>query len=346
MTTLEIVKPDETIIPLLQDKVDNLTKPKGSLGMLEELSIKVGLIQQSLDPVLKNPTHIVFAGDHGIAAEGVSLSPQEITAQMVFNFLDGGAGINFLARQHGFDLKIVDSGVNYDYDLSDTRIIHRKIAKSTCNYLYQPAMSLDEFDRAIASGAEIVQQCFDEGSNVISFGEMGITNTSSSAIWMNIFTGILLKDCVGAGADHTGKMWEHKYDVLRRAVDNYQGDGTTVDVMRHFGGFEMVMAVGGMLKAAELKMIILVDGFIMTSCMLAAARLEPNILHYAIFGHQGDEVGHKRLLDFLGAKPILNLGLRLGEGTGALCAYPIVDSAIRMINEMNSFKKIQVTKYF
>ena len=346
MLAFNIIEPDKKIVPLLQDKIDNLTKPKGSLGVLEDLALKIGLIQQTLNPELKNPVHIVFAGDHGIAAEGVSLSPQEITAQMVFNFLDGGAGINFLARQHGFDLKIVDSGVNCDFDLNDKRIYHKKIAKSTQNYLHQPAMTVEEFDLAIKYGAEIVQECYDSGSNVISFGEMGITNTSSSAIWMNIFTGILLRDCVGAGSDHTGATLEHKYNVLKQAVDNYQGDCTTEDIMRHFGGFEMIMTVGGMLKAAELGMVILIDGFIMTSCILAAARLNKNVLHYAIFGHQGDEAGHKRLLDFLGATPILNLGFRLGEGTGALCAYPIVDSAVRMINEMNSFKKIQVTKYF
>lgn len=346
MITFDITKPDDTILPLLQDKIDNLTKPKGSLGVLEELASKIGWIQQTLDPSLKHPSHIVFAGDHGIAAEGVSLSPQEITAQMVFNFLAGGAGINFLARQHRFDLKIVDAGVNFDFDLTDNRIIHKKIAKSTCNYLHQPAMSVEEFDLAIERGAGVVQECFDRGSNIIGFGEMGITNTSSSAIWMNVFTGILLRDCVGAGSDHTGETLEHKYKVLKQAVDNYQGDCTAGDIMRHFGGFEMVMAVGGMLKAAELGMVILIDGFIMTNCILGAARINPNVLHYAIFGHQGDEAGHKRLLDFMNVKSILNLDFRLGEGTGALCAYPIVDSAVRMINEMNSFKKIQVTKYF
>lgn len=346
MQVFKIDKPDDKIIETLKEKIDNLTKPKGSLGRLEDLAVRVGWIQQTLEPKLTKPTHVVFAGDHGIAAEGVSLSPQEITAQMVFNFLDGGAGINFLARQHGFDLKIVDAGVNYDFDENDERIIHRKIAKSTCNYLHQPAMSLAEFDLAIERGAQIVQDIFDAGSNVIGFGEMGITNTSSSAIWMNIFTGILLRDCVGAGSDHTGNTVEHKYNILKQATDNYMGDGTPIDIIRYFGGFEMVMGVGGMLKAAELKMIILVDGFIMTNCILAAARLYPNVLDYAFFGHQGDEIGHKSLLEFMKVEPILNLGLRLGEGTGALCAYPIVDSAVRMINEMNSFKKIQVTKYF
>lgn len=346
MLHFNIEKPDEEIKSALQDKIDNLTKPKGSLGTLEDLALKVGWIQQTLKPKLSKPVHIVFAGDHGIAQEKVSPSPQEVTTQMIFNFLEGGAGINFLARQHNIDLKIVDSGVNYDFDLEDNRIIHKKIAKGTRNYRYFPAMEPEEFDLAIERGAEVVQQCYDKGSNVISFGEMGITNTSSSAVWMNFFTGILLKDCVGAGCDHEGKIIDHKYNVLKEAIDNYQGDCTTIDIMRHFGGYEMIMTVGGMLKAAELKMVILIDGFIMTSCLLAASRINKNVLDYAVFGHQGDESGHKYLLDFLDAKPILNLGLRLGEGTGALCAYPILDSAVRMINEMNSFKKVQVTKYF
>ncbi len=175
---------------------------------------------------------------------------------------------------------------------------------------------------------------------------MGITNTSSSSLWMACLTGIPLEKCIGAGCDHTGSIINHKYNVLKTAIENYKGDGSILDIMRYFGGYEMVMAVGAMLKAAELKMIVLVDGFIMTNCILLASKLNKEVLNYAIFGHQGDEAGHKLLLEYLGAKPILHLGLRLGEGTGALCAYPIIESALHMINEMNSFKQIQVTKYF
>lgn len=346
MLQFHITKPQEEIKAALQDKIDNLTKPKGSLGVLEDLAMQAGYVQQTLEPKLIKPVHLVFAGDHGIAEEKVSPSPQEVTTQMIFNFLDGGAGINFLARQHNFELKVVDAGVNFDFDQNDNRIIHKKIRKSTRNYRYESAMTANEFDLSIENGAALVQESFDQGTNIISFGEMGITNTSSSAIWMNFFTGILLRDCIGAGSDHSGAILEHKYEVLKDAIDNYSGDCTTQDILKHFGGYEMVYAVGAMLKAAELKMLILVDGFIMTCCMLAAIRLHPETINYAIFGHQGDEAGHKNLLEFLKANPILNLGLRLGEGTGALCAYPIVDSAIRMINEMNSFKTIQVTKYF
>lgn len=345
MQQFNIEKPEDEVRSYLQEKIDNLTKPKGSLGKLEELAMQIGWIQQSLNPKLTNPCHIVFAGDHGIAAEGVSPSPQEVTYQMIANFWNGGAGINFLARQHGFNLKVVDAGVNFDFKPEDP-IIHKKIRKSTRNYLHEAAMTKEEMEQAIQSGAECVQACFDEGCNVISFGEMGITNTSSSSLWMTYLTGILLDQCIGAGCDHTGNIINHKYKVLKQSMDNYKGDASVEDIMRYFGGYEMVMTVGAMLKAAELKMIILIDGFIMTNCMLVASELNKNVLHYAVFGHQGDEAGHKLVLEYLNAKPILSLGLRLGEGTGAICAYPIVDSAVRMINEMNSFKEIQVTKYF
>jgi nicotinate-nucleotide--dimethylbenzimidazole phosphoribosyltransferase len=345
MLHFNIEKPKEEICSYLQEKIDNLTKPKGSLGMLEDLAVQIGWIQQSLEPRLNNPCHIVFAGDHGIAAEGVSPSPQEVTYQMIANFWVGGAGVNFLARQHGFNLKIVDAGVNFDFKSGDP-IIDKKIRKSTRNYLHEAAMTQEEMKLAIERGAECTQTCFEEGCNVIGFGEMGITNTSSSALWMTYLTGIPLDKCIGAGCDHTGNIVGHKYNVLKRSMDNYKGDSSTEDIMRYFGGYEMVMATGAMLKAAELKMIILIDGFIMTNCLLVASKLNPEVLNYCLFGHQGDETGHKSLMEYLNVKPVLNLGLRLGEGTGALCAYPIIDSAVRMINEMNSFKKIQVTKYF
>lgn len=345
MQQFNIEKPNDEVRSYLQEKIDNLTKPKGSLGVLEDLAMQIGWVQQSLSPKLTNPCHIVFAGDHGIAAEGVSPSPQEVTYQMILNFWAGGAGINFLARQHGFNLKVVDSGVNFDFNDGDP-IIDKKIRKSTRNYLHEAAMTHEEMELAIQRGAECVQTCYDEGCNVIGFGEMGITNTSSSSLWMTYLTGIPLDQCIGAGCDHTGKIISHKYNVLKQSMENYKGDASVEDIMRYFGGYEMVMTVGAMLKAAELKMMILVDGFIMTNCMLVASKLNVNVLHYAIFGHQGDEAGHKLVLDYLKAKPILNLGLRLGEGTGALCAYPIVASAIHMINEMHSFKEIKVTKYF
>lgn len=345
MIKFNIERPDENISDKLIDKINNLTKPKGSLGRLEELARQIGLIQQTLSPKLSHPVNVIYASDHGIADEGVSLSLKEVTRQVIYNFLNGGAGVCYLARQHGFEIKIVDGGVDYDFP-ENPRIINRKIRKGTRNFLYEAAMTYEEMEKALEYGAEIVEQCFNEGCNIISFGEMGIGNTSASSMWMTCLTGIPLDKCVGAGSGLDKNGVNHKYNVLKKSLENYKGDGSTLDVMRYFGGYEMVMAVGGMLKAAELKMIILVDGFIMTNCVLAASRLYPDMLHYCIFGHCGDEAGHRRVLDSINAKPLLDLGLRLGEGSGAICAYPIVDSAVRMINEMHTFEQEAITKYF
>lgn len=345
MKSFHIVRPDQAIKEALTDKINNLTKPKGSLGTLEELALQIGLIQQTLTPTLQHPQNIIFAADHGIVDEGVSLSPKEITWQQISNFLHGGAGINFLCRQHGFELKIVDAGVDYDLPY-EKGIIDLKVRKSSRNYLHEAAMTEEEMALCIERGAEVVRRSHEEGCNVISFGEMGIGNTSSSSLWMSCFTGIPLEECVGAGSGLDSAGIRHKYNVLNRALNNYRGDGSPQDLIRYFGGLEMVMAVGAMLQAAELRMIILVDGFIMTNCILAASKLYPEVLEYAIFCHQGDETGHKSVLKAMGAKPLLDLGLRLGEGTGAVCAYPIVDSAVRMINEMDNFAHASITKYF
>lgn len=345
MKTFHIEKPDENLRPSIIDKINNLTKPKGSLGRLEEMALQIALIQQTLTPALHKPQNIIFAADHGIVDEGVSLSPKEVTWQQLSNFLHGGAGVNFLCRQHGFELKIVDAGVDYDLPY-EKGIIDMKVRRGTRNYLYEAAMTKEEMKLCIERGAEVVRRCHEEGSNVLSFGEMGIGNTSSSSLWMTYFTGIPLEQCVGAGSGLNQQGIRHKYEVLKRSMENYNGDGSATDIIRYFGGLEIVMAVGAMLQAAELKMLILVDGFIMTNCMLAAMQLCPAVKDYAIFGHCGDESGHKLILEYMQAKPLINLGLRLGEGTGAICAYPLVDSAVRMINEMDNFAHASITKYF
>lgn len=345
MKTFHFEKPDENLRPSIIDKINNLTKPKGSLGRLEEIALQIALIQQTLTPALHKPQNIIFAADHGIVDEGVSLSPKEVTWQQLSNFLHGGAGVNFLCRQHGFELKIVDAGVDYDLPY-EKGIIDMKVRRGTRNYLYEAAMTQEEMELCIERGAEVVRRCHEEGSNVLSFGEMGIGNTSSSSLWMTYFTGIPLEQCVGAGSGLNQQGIRHKYEVLKRSMENYNGDGSATDIIRYFGGLEMVMAVGAMLQAAELKMLILVDGFIMTNCMLAAMQLYPAVKDYAIFGHCGDESGHKLILEYMQAKPLINLGLRLGEGTGAICAYPLVDSAVRMINEMDNFAHASITKYF
>ncbi|MBQ6747554.1 MAG: nicotinate-nucleotide--dimethylbenzimidazole phosphoribosyltransferase [Bacteroidaceae bacterium] len=340
-----IQAPNKAIEPKLIDKINNLTKPKGSLGTLEDLALQIGLIQQTLAPQLHHPQNIIFCGDHGIADEGVSVSPKEVTWQQTIHFTHGGGGVNFLTHQHGFGLKVVDAGV--DFDLPYERgIINMKVRKGTRNFLHEAAMTEDEMIICLMRGAAMVDICEQEGSNILSFGEMGIGNTSPSSIWMHLFAHIPLAQCVGAGSGLNSQGISRKLQILQQAVDNYSGDGTPSDIIRYFGGYEMVMAIGAMLQAAEDHVIILVDGFIMTACMLAAMQLYPDVKHYAIFGHCGDESGHQLLLNAMDAKPLLHLGMRLGEGTGAICAYPIVDSAVRMINEMESFQQASITKYF
>lgn len=345
MKQFNIISPDRSILPQLIEKVDDLTKPKGSLGRLEELAIKIGLVQQSLDPKLSNPTNILFAADHGILDEGVSVSPKEVTWQQLSHFSHGGAGINFLCQQHGFNLVLVDAGVDYDIP-ANSGVIDKKVRRGTRNFLYQAAITPEEWELCMERGAEVVEMVHGNGCNVVSFGEMGSGNTSPSSMWMHILTGIPLSQCIGAGAGLNNAGVNHKLDILTRSWDNYGGGDSVEQRLQWFGGYELAMAVGGMLKAAELKMLVIVDGFIMTACMAAAAHFYPAVMEYAVFGHCGDESGHKLLLDSLGVKAILHLDLRLGEGSGAVCAYPILVSAVNMINEMDRFSAVGVTKYF
>ena len=334
----------------IEEKINNLNKPKGSLGRLEKLAMQICLIQQTLEPRLTHPCHLLLGGDHGIEREGVSVSPREVTWQQMVNFTHGGGGVNMFCRQHGFDLSIVDVGVDHDLSMVPG-IIDRKIARGTKNFRYEPAMSTEEYEQALSVGKDLVDDCHRKGCNIVSIGEMGIGNTSPSSIWMHLFCHIPLADCIGAGSGLNSEGIRHKHTVLKDSVDRFLQQPVPSDegiacTLRYFGGFEMVAAIGAMLRAANLHLIILIDGFIMTACALAACQLHPTAKANMIFCHCGDESGHRRMLDSLDAKPLLNLGLRLGEGTGALCAYPIVDSAVRMMNEMNNFKNANITKYF
>ena len=357
MKEFNIQSVDKSLQTSIQEKIDNLNKPKGSLGRLEELALQICLIQHTLEPSLAHPCHLLLGGDHGIEREGVSVSPREVTWQQMINFTRGGGGVNMFCRQHVFKLRIVDVGV--DYDLSAVPgIIDHKIAQGTKNFLYGPAMTEEEFDRAIMVGVELVDDCISEGCRVLCIGEMGIANTSPSSIWMHFFGNIPLAECIGAGAGLDTPGIRHKYEVLSKAVDNFKNSHLStlnsqlstlnfqLSPLRYFGGFEMVAAIGAMLRAAEQHLIILVDGFIMTACAVAVIKLYPAAQDYMIFTHCGDESGHKKMLDIVGAKPLLQLGLRLGEGTGALCAFSIIDSAVRMMNEMNNFQNAKITKYF
>ena len=347
MRTFNIEKPNEKIRPQIIDKIDNLNKPKGALGRLETLAEQICMIQQTLSPTLQHPCHLLFGGDHGIEREGVSVSPRDVTWQQMRNFTKGGGGVNMFCRQHHFTLYIIDMGV--DHDLTDNPdIINRKVARGTRNFLYEPAMTEEELSQAVETGCEMGDRCYNDGCNIICMGEMGIANTSPSSIWMHLFGNIPLDECIGVGAGLNDAGLQHKREILHQAVAQFKKNNKSdiEYIIRYFSGFEMAGAIGAMLRAAEKKMIVMVDGFIMTACMLAASRLYPEILHYAVFGHCGDEGGHRRMLNLMNAQPLLQLGLRLGEGTGALCAYPIIESAVHMINEMNNFQNANITKYF
>ena len=348
MNTYSITSPDYRLKEQIQQRIDNLNKPLGALGRLEEIASQICLAQQTCHPALQHPCHVLFAADHGIEHEGVSASPREITWQQMINFTQGGGGVNMFCRQHGFELLLVDVGV--DYNLSGyPQIISRKIAWGTRNFLYEAAMSEEEMERALQVGTEMTDRCRKNGCNIICFGEMGIGNTSPSAVWLHLLGNHPLEECIGRGSGLNSEGVSHKYKVLSTAVNRFRQTHptpTTEEIIRYFGGFEMVAAVGAMLRAAELGMIILVDGFIMSACMLAASRLYPATRAYALFGHEGEERGHRLLLADLHARGLLQLGFRLGEGTGALCAYPIIESAVRMMNEMNTFDQSHITKYF
>ncbi len=348
MRHFNIVPRDKSISAEAQHKIDYLNKPVGSLGRLESLARQICIIQHTLEPRLSCPSHIVFGADHGISDEHVSVSPKDVTWQMMINFTRGGAAVNMFCRQHGFKLHIVDMGVDHDLSAYGD-IINRKVAYGTKNFLHEDAMTTEEFARAIDAGAEMTDMCHDEGCNILCVGEMGISNTSPSSIWMSLMGSIDIDKCVGMGAGLNTEGRNSKLSVLRRSIERFKNEHTTYtteDIMRCFGGFEMVAAAGAMMRAAELGMIIMVDGFIMSACMLAASRMYPAILDYAVFGHCGDESGHRQMLSLMNAEPLLQLGFRLGEGTGALCAYPLIDSAVRMINEMGNFDNANISKYF
>ena len=337
-----------TIAPLkstlnadLQAKIDQKTKPRGSLGQLESLALQIGRIHNSLTPQLNKPCVLIFAGDHGIVDAGVSAYPQSVTAQMVANFLAGGAAISVFAQQHNIDLWVVDAGVSTDLD-PHPKLIDMKIANSTENFLTQPAMSTEACLVAIYRGADQVLRQYDNGCNCIGLGEMGIGNSSSAALLMHRLTSLSLVRCVGRGTGLNDKQLLHKVTVLQRALNQHKDVTEPLSVLATFGGFEIAMMVGAYLKAAELGMLILVDGFIASTALLVASKLYPQVLDYCVFSHVSNEQGHQALLHQFNAKPLLNLDLCLGEGSGVALAYPLVQSAVLFLNEMATFAEAGV----
>jgi len=346
MQEFNIKSISKEIIPQLQSKIDSKTKPIGALGMLELVALKIGLIQNTLSPELTNPTIIVFAGDHGIASEGVSAYPQEVTHQMVLNFLSGGAAICVFSKQNGINLKIVDAGVNFNFS-NTPNLINAKISMGTKNFLNSPAMDKVQCEKALSKGALIVKEQGEKGCNIIGFGEMGIGNTSSASIIMSILCNISIENCVGRGTGLDNLNLKKKTQILKQAIKKHIPNiekSNPLSVLSTFGGFEIAMICGGMFQAAELNMIILIDGFIVTSALLVASKINPSILDYCIFCHKSDEKGHSSVLNDLNAEPLLDLKMRLGEGTGVAIAYPLIKSAINFLNNMASFEDANVTK--
>ncbi|MBC8151922.1 MAG: nicotinate-nucleotide--dimethylbenzimidazole phosphoribosyltransferase [Bacteroidetes bacterium] len=334
---------DRAIESAIRHKIDTKTKPLGALGQLESLALQIALIQQTDSPTLRNPHVLVFAGDHGLAQEGVSAYPAEVTHQMVGNFLAGGAAINVLAAQTGLQLVVCDVGVNGQFASSPSALVKFKIRPGTRNMRTEPAMTRDEADAAMDAGRTLVSGVAHRGCNVVGFGEMGIGNTSSASVLMHRFTDYSLPDCVGRGTGVDDAGLSRKLAVLTEVAARYADLTTPMDVLSAMGGLEIAAIVGGMLQAAENRMVILIDGFISTAALLVAQALEPNVLDYCVFCHQSDETGHPRMLHFLGAHPLLRLDLRLGEGTGCALAYPLVQAAVAMLNEMASFESAGVS---
>lgn len=337
-----IAAPSRAIEPALRRKIDGKTKPLGALGRLEALALQIGFIQQSESPKLLRPQILLFAGDHGAVAEGISAYPQDVTWQMVQNFLSGGAAINVFAREAGIAVQVIDAGVNHDFapcpDLRD-----RKVARGTANYVHQPAMSAEQCARAMCLGAELVRECARQGTNIIGCGEMGIGNTASASLLLHRVGGVPLAECVGRGAglDDSGLL--RKRAILERAAARRESALAPLEALAEYGGFEIAMMTGAFLAAAEARMVILVDGFIAGAALLVASRLHPVLLEYCVFAHVSSEAGHRRMLELLGATPLLDLGMRLGEGTGASLCYPIVRSAVSFLDKMANFGEAGVS---
>ncbi|HYC42580.1 MAG TPA: nicotinate-nucleotide--dimethylbenzimidazole phosphoribosyltransferase [Noviherbaspirillum sp.] len=330
---------DPALSAALDAAINNKTKPLGSLGMLEQLAKQVGLIQRTIAPRIDTPAILVFAGDHGVVAENVSPFPQSVTWQMVENFMADGAAINVFARQNGCALHVIDAGVNHDFGFREG-LIDRKVANGTRNFCVEPAMTAEQCSMGLQHGMALAATL---QGNVAGFGEMGIGNTSAAAALMHKLTGMPIAECVGAGAGLSAQGVDHKRRVIEQAVALHAGVTDPLDILATFGGFEIAMMAGAMLGAAERRMVLLIDGFIVTSALLVAARLQPAILDYCVFSHCSNERGHRHMLEHLGGRPLLQLGLRLGEGSGCALAMPLLHAAVNFLCEMATFESAQVS---
>ena len=345
--SFQISPVSKTQDPLIQQKIDLKTKPPGALGQLESLALQIARVQatdlqqtdQPQNTVLKivQPTMLVCAGDHGIAAEGVSIAPSEVTRQMVQNLAHGGAAINVFCRQVGFKLEVIDCGILTPVEGVEG-IIDQRLGAGTGAIHLEPAMALETVDKGFAMARDLIERHHQAGCNLVAFGEMGIGNTSAAAAIMAAIMQLDVIDCVGRGTGINSETLERKLMLIELALLLHQSALTgPKSVLACLGGFEIVQMTGAMLAAAERKMLVVVDGFIATAAALVAVQIAPNVRDYLIFAHQSDEQGHQRMLEFLQAKPLLSLGLRLGEGTGAALALPLIQASVNFYNQMASF---------
>ena len=323
-------------------KINLKTKPLGALGYLEEIAFKIAKVQNTLNPQLTNPTQIVFAADHGLAQDGVSAYPPEVTHQMVLNFLQGGAAINVFCKHNNINLRIADAGVNFDF-IDHPQLIKAKAGYGTQSSLRGKALSAEELQFCMDESAKIVNDVYEKGCNIIGFGEMGIGNTSAASLIMATLLKIPIETCIGRGTGMNDAQLQHKTNILKDVMAFHGNITEPLDILQTFGGFEVAQMCGAMLQAYKNNMLLMIDGFIATAAFAIAHKLEPFIMNNAIFCHVSDESGHKLFLDALNQKALLDLNLRVGEGTGCALAYPIIQNAVNFLNEMASFESAGVS---
>ncbi|MBS1548546.1 MAG: nicotinate-nucleotide--dimethylbenzimidazole phosphoribosyltransferase [Bacteroidetes bacterium] len=327
---------------IIQQKINNKTKPLGSLGQLESLAMQIAMVQKTDTPKLIKPNIVVFAADHGIASEGVSAYPAEVTPQMVYNFLNGGAAINVFCKQNGINLSVVDSGVNADFNETDL-VIRHKIAYGTRSFLSDRAMDYEQLMQCFSYSEKLIRSIALEGCTVIGFGEMGIGNTSSAALIVHSLSSLSLEQSVGRGTGMDNDGLKRKLEILQKAKDFHGSIEDPLLVLQTYGGFEVAQMTAAMLEAYRNGMLIMVDGYIASAAFLVAYKINPNILGSAVFCHCSQENGHRILLKELGVTAMLDLELRLGEGTGCALAYPLLQAAVNFLNEMASFETAGVS---
>ena len=341
---------DASLTAALQNTLNNKTKPLGSLGRLEDVALKIGQILGSTTPVLDQPQMVVFAGDHGLTARGISAFPSDVTWQMVENFLAGGAAVSVLAKQNGIALTVVDCGVKRDFlaglPAGSTRpgLQVRKAQGAehgTADSSAQPAMTAAQRDEALQHGIDLVKVL---PGNALLLGEMGIGNTSAASLLLASLAGLDIAMCTGAGTGLDAPAVLRKTEVLREVLARNPEAIAPLDALAAFGGFEIATMVGAVLQAAHERRVIVVDGFIATSAVLVAHALQPLVLQRCVFAHRSGERGHEFMLQYLGVQALLDLGLRLGEGSGAALAWPLLQSACTILRDMASFASAGVSE--